>query len=273
MTNQGRLDAIKAHRAIGAALRAIRAHAPVLRAAYGDERLPVEVYSEQLYGPCAGVALLTETAKQEYAAEIARRQAVVPTHDPTFAREERERAIVHACRQIDERIDATQKAIKTASVAPYQGPLEAGDRRHGVCYCGRASVKLCSRKCKLEMQLSRLMMRRDSCADSVRVTAAIPSATLAKTQGAQKLKGATMGEWLRSARSKEHRPAIRGEMETLLREARACFQLAHQAAKEELKARRRGPKVQEPEPVKRKRVSRPPVHIEPITATMPGGYL
>lgn len=86
-----RLLRIRDHRLVASALRGIApSQMLVLRAAYGDERLPIQVY--ELYGPTAGVALLTEAAKAAYAREVAKCVDAVPAVDPGLAREERERA-------------------------------------------------------------------------------------------------------------------------------------------------------------------------------------
>lgn len=161
LARDARLDRIRHDRAIDTALRAIPASARVLRAAYGDERLPAEVYGADLYGPWAGVALLTEAAERGYGADTGKKRP-------------------------------------------------------------------------------------------------------------------QLGEWLRSARSKAHRPAIRQEADTMLREARACFQVAYDAAREELKAMRRGPKVQEPEaaPARKRRPQArtlPAANPQPLTAYLFGG--
>ena len=234
LARDGRLLSVKRHRAVIAALRAVPNNALVLWAAYGDHRLPGEVYGPDYYGPFAGVALLTETAKREYGAEVARREAALK--------------------------DADEAAILRAEIAETEAALAA------------ASADNSGLRDRLAAQLAELASLRSERGERP----SLPAGVLVKQGALQKLKGATIGEWLRSGRSKDHRPTIRQEADALLREARAAFQARYDEAREELRRRGKGPKPPEAErePTRKRRLrasTLPAPNPQPLGAYHLGG--
>lgn len=219
-----RMRRIRGHRAIHAALAAIPDHARVLRAAYGDERLPGEVYGPDFYGAYPGVALLTPTAQCEFAAEVSRREAALREADTAAMLDRMAPEVREKQRARDEQREAELHCVLdeiAESEDVLNAPVDAG-----VTHAER------------EQHQARLLpLRRREAeirANLARFLPTLEPAVLAKQAAVQKLKGATIGEWLRSGRSKDHRPAIRQEADALLRGARAAFQAAHEQAREEL---------------------------------------
>lgn len=259
LARDGRLLSVKRHRAVMVALRAIPQNALVLWAAYGDHRLPGEVYGPDYYGPFAGVALLTETAKREYGAEVGRREvalwaAEADARDGRLSEEAQERQ-----RARDEQREAELQRVLDRIVAVEADIEEANEKQARPAAVEALFIRLR----RLHAQEAELRANID------RMCPTLEPCVVAKQTALGKLKGATMGEWLRSGRSKAYRPAIRQEADAMLREARARFRVAFERAREKL--RRRGKGIAKDVKRLREAIARAPLPaIAPITHTRAG---
>lgn len=128
---------------------------------------------------------------------------------------------------------------------------------------------------------SRLERAVDIRFDDDRLCPLRPNGAAAKARAAlHSFQDRGIGAWLRSGKSKDHRPAIREEADALLREARAAFLLVQGPARDEILSQRRGWSRTEArrereaaaEPKRRKgRAPRPEVQGAPLGAFHLGG--